>query len=79
MSDGLRDLVMKAMGTTTRLTLDDIGVVVRFGPVAASVSGSHLLVHRKRRIRKKARRRLEPAIRLAFVHATMAALCEAAA
>lgn len=40
-------------------TLDDLGTVVRMGPPVMAVSHSHMLRHRKRRIRVKWQKRLQ--------------------
>lgn len=75
-----RTVFIEMNATATRLSeskyLEDLGTTVRLGPTIAGhgVSGGHLLRHRQRRIRKKARNRLGPAIRNAVTDRVMEAL-----
>lgn len=54
--------------------LEGLGVVVHLGNPVMAVPHSHMLRHRKRRIRRKWRKRLSPEIRLAVVEACFGAI-----
>lgn len=60
------------------MLLDDLGIVIRVGPIVTAVPHSHMLRHRQRRLRKKWRKRLAPAMRAALTAHTLGRLTELA-